>query len=47
MKYQRIFKMLQRAGHGPLGALEVIVDATRGDVYAIDWIKMIRFQERH
>lgn len=38
----RIYLMLKAAGHTPAKAIEIILDAKRGDRLAIDRIKGIR-----
>jgi hypothetical protein len=40
-RYPRIYAMLKAAGHPPFKAAEMILDAARGNRYAILWIKII------
>lgn len=39
MKYPRIYRLLKRQGHSPAKAIEMLIDAKRGDRWAVDWIK--------
>ena len=41
MKYPRIYKLLKLAGHSPAKAIEILIEAKRGDLHALKWIKMI------
>lgn len=41
MKHKHIYRLLVDAGHSPMGALEVIVDARRGIKHALRWIKLL------
>ena len=40
-KYQRVFNLLKLNGHTPLSALEIIIDAKRGDRRALYWIRIL------
>jgi len=40
------YLLLKRAGHGSAKACEIILDASRGDQWALFWIKMLRRIER-
>jgi len=42
MKHRRVYAMLRLAGHSPESALRVVVDARRGEEFALSWIRMIR-----
>jgi hypothetical protein len=42
MKYRRTYAMLKRAGFSPAKALEVVIDAKRGDRYALAFIQTAR-----
>lgn len=42
MKYLRIYRMLLNYGHSPMKAVEIILDAKRGDCWSISWIRMVR-----
>lgn len=39
--YPRIYAMLKMVGHEPLKAMQIIIDATRGDRFALQWIKSL------
>ena len=41
-RYRRVYAMLKQKGHSAPKALEVIIDASRGNAYATEWIKMQR-----
>lgn len=41
-KYPRVYAMLKWHGHSPVTALQVIVEAKRGNTYALDWIRVLR-----
>lgn len=38
------YEALKASGHSPAQAAEIVLDAKRGDRYALDWIKMSRAQ---
>lgn len=40
--YPRVYTMLKGAGHAPSKAIEIIIDARRGDRFAIKWIRTLR-----
>lgn len=42
MRYRRTYAMLKRRGLSPAKALEVIIDARRGDRYALEFIHTAR-----
>ena len=46
VKHQRVYEMLKRIGHTPLKALEIVIDASRGDKHALTWIRIARCQGR-
>ena len=46
MKYKKIYNLLKQNGHTPLKAVEIILDATRGNRYSRQWI-MTTFKQRH
>jgi hypothetical protein len=39
------YELLKKAGHSPVKAAEIILDAKRGDAYAIQWINIIRGEQ--
>lgn len=39
MKYKRVYEMLKSVGHTPLKAAQIILDAQRGDNFAMTWIR--------
>lgn len=41
MKYKRIYQMLKYNGHTSLKAAQIILDAVRGNEFAINWIKCL------
>lgn len=38
-KYPHIYQMLKKNGHSAVKALEILIDACRGDEWALKWIK--------
>lgn len=46
MTFPFIYRQLKRFGHTPAKALEIILDAKRGDRFAFLWIKMV-YRARH
>ena len=40
-RYPRIYRLLKDAGHDPAKAVELLLDAKRGDEWALTWIKML------
>jgi hypothetical protein len=40
-RYPKIYALLKASGHTPLKAYSILLDATRGQQFAIDWIKML------
>lgn len=47
MKYKYTYKMLKDAGHSAFMALQIVMDATRKDKYAIYRIKQLfRLRDR-
>jgi hypothetical protein len=40
-QYPHIYKALRLAGHDAFYALRILIDARRGDKWALDWIKTI------
>jgi predicted ATPase len=46
MTYKQIYKLLRNSGHSPIKAAEIMLDATRGDQLAMDWVKTL-FRLRH
>jgi len=40
MKYRRTYELLKSFGHSPAKAAEIVLDASRGDAHAIQWIKI-------
>jgi hypothetical protein len=43
MKHHRVYEMLKRFGHESFKAAEIVLDARRGDRWALDWIRMVRY----
>lgn len=41
-QYPLIYDMLKCAGHTPEKAIEILIDAGRGDNHALRWIKLLR-----
>lgn len=41
MRHRRVYEMLKRAGHSPAKAIEILVDARRGNRHAVDWVRAI------
>lgn len=41
MKHICVYKLLRLHGHSPPKAAEILLDAQRGDVWALQWIKML------
>lgn len=41
MKYPRTYALLKNIGHSPVKAAEIVLDASRGDSIAVDWVKII------
>jgi hypothetical protein len=39
MKYIRVYRLLRRHGHSAMWAAMIILDASRGERHALDWIK--------
>lgn len=46
MKHRRVYEMLKRAGHSPLKAIEIILDASRGEEHALVWIRIIHMLDQ-
>jgi hypothetical protein len=44
-KYPRIYAMLIRQGHTAFKALEILIDAKRGQWWAIGWIRLLKQME--
>lgn len=44
MNYRCIYEALNAAGHGPVKSLEIVIDAMRGNRYALQWIRIIKRQ---
>lgn len=44
MRHKRVYEMLKASGHSPITALQIIVEARRGDKWALQWIKLLRKQ---
>ena len=36
--YPRIYILLKKAGHTPFKAVEILLDASRGDGHALAWV---------
>lgn len=41
IKYPKIYAMLKAIGHAPMQADRILMDAHRGDKWALSWIRMI------
>jgi hypothetical protein len=39
--YPRVYALLKRAGHSPLRAAQIVLDAARGDERAVIWIRVV------
>lgn len=42
MNYRCTYEALKAAGHGPVKALEIVIDAMRGNRYALQWIRIVK-----
>lgn len=41
-RYSHVYNAMKRAGHTAITALTIVVQAKRGDRYALNWIKAVR-----
>lgn len=41
-RYPRLYAALKAAGHSPAKGAEILLDAMRGDRYALNWIAIVR-----
>ncbi len=41
VKYKRVYAALKRVGHTPAKALELLIDASRGDRLALLWVRTV------
>ena len=41
MRYPRLYRALKSAGHDAAKAIEILLDAKRGNVFAIRWCRAI------
>lgn len=41
MRYRRTYEMLKTYGHTPYKAAEIVLDAARGDAYALAWVRAV------
>jgi hypothetical protein len=41
-KYRRVYALLKQSGHMPAKAVEILIDAKRGDQLALYWIRGMR-----
>ncbi len=41
-RYRRIYFMLKRHGHDAAKAIEIILDCTRRDPWAMRWVRALR-----
>jgi hypothetical protein len=39
--YPRTYALLKRAGHSPLYAARIVLDAMRGDQHAMLWVRIV------
>ena len=46
VRYAEEYKTLKGLGHSPAKALEILLDASRGDAYALAWIKVKSVKEK-
>ncbi len=46
MTHKQIYKLLRNSGHSPIKAAEIMLDAARGNSWAMDWVKTL-FRLRH
>lgn len=47
MRYKHTYNLLKQAGHSPYKALEIVLDAIRGNRYALMWIRIVRNSKRN
>lgn len=40
--YPRVYRLLMRNGHSSAKAIEIILEAMRGDESALEWIRFMR-----
>lgn len=40
--YPRVYRLLVGHGHSPAKAIEIILEAMRGDELALEWIRFMR-----
>lgn len=45
-RYPRTYRLLMGAGHDPATALEILIDAGRGDGWTLYWIKTLHRNRR-
>lgn len=41
------YEILKATGHSPAKAAEIVLDAQRGDAYAVDWIRACKMLVKH
>lgn len=41
-RFPRIYRALKAVGHSPAKAVQILIDASRGDVDAMLWIRAVR-----
>ena len=41
-RYPLVYRLLKDAGHDPAKAVELLLDAKRGDEWALIWIRVLR-----
>ena len=46
LKFPRLYALLKRHGHNPAKAVEILLDASRRDRHALQWIKTLHRCER-
>lgn len=46
MRHRRVYKMLVASGHSPEFALRVLVEARRGDLHSLRWVRQLRAARR-
>ena len=42
VRYRHVYTMLKQHGHTAAKALEIVLSATRGDCFALKWIRTMR-----
>ena len=45
-RYPRLYRALVAQGHDPAKAIEILLDAKRGDAHALNWLRVIARMDR-